>query len=285
MDGTSWGGWSDPVVNLIHVVWYLLAIALVFIVLRRTVSLWWSLIGAYLLTSLPLYLMHGTNTYGDIFLSAHVFLAVGMAYLGVTTDDAQTRASYLRIGGVAAGLLAFTKNEGLLIFLPPLLLVVGICLLLRYRRREITGRELLTPLLWYGGAILLIGLPWLAFKWANGLTFGNAKPFTSLGIKWQENVLLSVSVNTFLEGNWLLLFPALFILIPLQKKESFGHALPLTLFFLIVYLGQMALYLFTGLSTEALRQTGYARGLVHLAPIAVTLTTLLLQRMFGRVSP
>ena len=41
-------------------------------------------------------------------------------------------------------------------------------------------------------------------------------------------------------------------------------------------MGQLFAYLFTGLSQEALFQTGYARGLIHLMPVIVTVTTVLL---------
>lgn len=276
------GNWSEPLVNSIHIVWYLLAMTLVFIIVRRKAGVWWALLGSYILASLPLYMMHGTNAYADAFVSSHVLFAIGMTYLGLTRDDAPGRNTFLSIGGIAAAMLVLTKNEGVLVYLPPLLLVLVVGLILQWKNRTMNNADILKTLAWYGGGLVLIGFPWLVFKWSNGLTFGNAKPFTTLGIKWQENVLQAVSVNTFMEGNWLLLFPMLFVLIPWKFRSSFGPLAILTVFFLIIYLGQVSLYLFTGLAGEALRQTGYARGLVQLAPTAVVLTTLLLQKAFSR---
>lgn len=276
------GEWSDPLVNSIHLLWYLGALALVFFAIRRRLSFAWACLGTYLIGSLPLYLMHGSNPYADAFVSVHVFLAASLAFFGVTEGDPKKRLTFLRLGALAAGLLTFTKNEGLLVYLPPILLLLCFSLWRTVRRGDMHKRDAIEVLGWYGGCLVLLGLPWLLFKWQHGLTFGNAKPFTSLGIGWQEGVAFAISINTFLEGNWLLLFPLLLLLLIAQWRRAFSSLLPLAGFFLIVYVGQGLLFFFTGLSTEALRQTGYARGLVHLTPTIVLLTTLLLEQAAPR---
>jgi len=268
--------WDDRLINSIHIVWYLGAVFLVFFALRRKLSLGWSLTGTYILTSLPLYLMHGTNAYADAFVSIHVFLAASMLYAAITADDAARRMSFFRIGAFMAALLTFTKNEGLIVYLPPMLLILCVSLVLLVKQRKLSAKQAIEVVLWYAGLIAVIALPWLVFKWTNGLTFGNAKPITSLGFSWQENVLQAIAVNTFFEGNWLFLFPVLFGLLIWRWRYAFGGAAVLSAFFLIVYLGQGVLFLFTALSHEALMQTGYARGLVQLTPMVVLLATLLL---------
>jgi hypothetical protein len=90
-------------------------------------------------------------------------------------------------------------------------------------------------------------------------------------------------VNTFSEGNWLLLFPLFFGLLAFRWRDAFGWLLIPTMFFLFVYVGQALLYLFTSLSREAILQTGYARGLIQLMPLIVMLTILLLHGMRDRL--
>ncbi len=278
------GEWTDPLINSVQVVWYAAALILVYFAIRRHAGRFWGLTGLYILGSMPLYLMHGTNAYADAFLSVHVFAAISMLFHAVHAVSKESRMSFFRIGAVAAALLPFTKNEGMLVYLPPLLLLLCISLFVLYRKNEMTRKEILNVLLWYGISLLCIAIPWLLFKWSHGLSFGNGKPFTSLSLGWQKYVLLSISINTFFEGNWLLLFPLLFGLL-LWKWKTAGTTLSiLTAFFLIIYIGQGFLYLFTSLSTEALRQTGYARGLLHLLPTVVLLTTLLLSKAFPRLS-
>lgn len=268
--------WSDGLVNSIHIVWYLCAFALVFYAIRRHVNLFWSLTGTYLLGSIPLYLMHGTNTYADAFLSVHVFAAISMLFHMARATSEESRHSFIKIGAVCAALLPFTKNEGLLVYLPPILLILVVILWDAYRKREMSITKVVHTLVWYAVPLLCIAVPWLLFKWSHGLTFGNAKPFTTLGFGWQENVLHAIGINTFFEGNWILLFPLLFSLLIWRWKSAFRTYIILSGFFLIVYLGQGSLYLFTGLSIEALKQTGYARGLVQMTPTVILLVTLLL---------
>lgn len=270
------GEWSEPLINAIHIVWYVCALALLYFALRRYVPFGWALLGTYLLMSLPLYLMHGANAYADAFMSAHVLAVVGLLFHASRAKDKETAASFLRLASIAGGLLVFTKNEGLLVYLPPLI----VCILLttwNLKRAYVLPQKRATFL---AMRILLgiacIAVPWLLFKWTHELTFGNGKPFTSLGFAWQKGVTYSIIVNTFSEGNWLFLFPLFFGLILWKWRFAFSTLLVPMLFFLFVYFGQVSLYLFTALSREAIMQTGYARGLIQLMPVIVLLTTLLL---------
>lgn len=270
------GSWSEPLINLPHLLWYLCGIVLLYAAARRRMEKRYALLCTYAFCSLPLTLMHGTNPYGDMLVSVCVLGAAVLIWRASLAMQQESKAALLRIAGVVLGLLTFTKNEGLLLYMPPLVLVAVAVLLwknknglMKARDAVMHGAMLLAPL-------LLLALPWLSYKWLNGLTFGNAKPVTSLGIGWQSGVVDAVWINTFFEGNWLLLFPLFSAALILRMRRAATSLLPLTAFVLCTYVGQLSLFLFTGLSVEAIRQTGYARGLVHLAPTIVLLCALLL---------
>ncbi|MBU0766601.1 hypothetical protein KKF55_02350 [Patescibacteria group bacterium] len=276
------GTWSEPLVNVVHLLWYLAAIALLFFSLRRVTSTLWSLGGTYILASLPLYLIHGTNPYADVYLSVHIFTAISMLFHAITTNDSSQRQSFLRLSAFATAILPFTKNEALIIHTPTILLVLVISLLWMKRKKTMSRNECVQTLLWYAGLLAAVAIPWIAFKWMNNLTFGNAQSLSGINIEWHPGVLKAIAINTFLESNWLLLFPLLIFLLIIKKHIAFKTPLViLTGFFLIVYLGQFPLYMFTFLSTEALYQTGYARGLIHLAPVVVMVVTVLLSHCFS----
>lgn len=271
------GDWSDSLANGIHVVWYAAAIALLYYVLRRlTSSIAWSLTGAAILGSIPLYLMHGTNPYADTFVSVHVFLAIALPLLAYKEADATARMSFFHLGAFAAALLPFTKNEGVLMYLPPLAIILCTMLWLLRRSGRMTMRDVVTVLCEYGMLILILGLPWLSFKWLNGLTFGNAKPIGSVGFSWQSGVIYAIFINTFAEGNWLLLFPLLTFLVVWRWRAAIKDYLGVTAFIAMVSGGQIILYLFTALAAEARMQTGLARGVIQQLPVIVLLTGLLL---------
>lgn len=270
------GEWNEGLVNSIHVVWYIVALTLLYYALRRITPKIWALLGTYILASMPLYLMHGTNPYADAFMSVHVFLAVSMMFFFLQESHPDAKNSYMKIGALCTGLLPFTKNEGLLLFLPPLLLVLGVGLLLQWKKGTVNARTFFRAILWYGLVVFLLTIPWLGFKLMNGLTFGNAKPVDSLGFGLQQGVAIAWFVNTFAEGNWLLLFPLVCALLLWRWRAAFTTYVVPVSFFLIVYLGQLFLFFFTGLAVEARMQTGLARGVVQLLPVIVCITGLLL---------
>lgn len=275
------GEWSDPLANAVHVVWFALAAVLLYCAVRRHLARHWALLAAYAYLAMPLATMHGTNPYADVFVSLHVFLAAAWTFEALRETDPMRQRTRFWLLGIAFAALSFTKNEGIIVYLPPLVLILLVAFALRLRSRTTDLRSAFPLLLRAAVPLLIVALPWLLFKWSNGLTFGNAKPFTSFVIHWRENVLLSVAVNTFFEGNWLFLFPLFFGLLVWRWRAAFGSYLPLAAFVLIVYLGQMTLFLFTDLAAEALMQTGYARGLIQLLPCVVLLTAVLLADAVG----
>ncbi len=274
------GGWHEGLINSMHILWYIAALYLVYCIARRLMSTSWALLAAYLLGSVPLYVMHGASAYGDCFLSAVLFLAVAWMFLAARSPSPE-RMAFLRIGSIAAGLLIFTKNEALLLHVPPLLLLlIGLLLLGKFTRKE-----KLAACTWYALSITAVGIPWITYKVAQGLTFGNAKGISGFDITWHAGVLKAIGSSTFLMGSWSLL-PILFAgLLVLRFKTALRTPLViLTGFFLMVWLGQLPIYMLTPLYVEAVGQTGYARGIIQLIPIVVLITTVLLRDVVGRRS-
>ncbi|OIO53480.1 hypothetical protein AUJ46_04745 [Candidatus Peregrinibacteria bacterium CG1_02_54_53] len=271
------GGWDEGLVNSVHILWLLAALALLYGALRHRIGWQWSLLGTYLLASLPLYFFDGLNAYADVFLSGHLLAAGALLTHGLTEHDASRRQSWLRLFGLTVGLLVFTKNEALVLYLPLLLAVFGGGLIFLRHQGRMTLGAARTVTVWTIGWLLVIGVPWVAFKWAHGLSFGNAKAITSsYSFGWQPGVPYVLWVNTFFEGNWHLLFPLLLLLLVVARKHLLRSAItPLVLIVLAALGLQIALFLFTSLSTEALKQTGLARGFVQLAPLVVMLVTFL----------
>ncbi|PIR48113.1 hypothetical protein COU80_06095 [Candidatus Peregrinibacteria bacterium CG10_big_fil_rev_8_21_14_0_10_55_24] len=279
------GTWSEPLVNSVHFVWYAGVLLLLFFTLRRVLALPWALLGTYVLSSLPLYLMHGTNTYADVFLSVHLFAAVSLLFLSTSVAKPSERASFLRLAIFSASLLPFTKNEGLLVHLPVILLIGAVTTLVLRRRNALTWAQTRSVVLCAALCLSFVLVPWVSYKLLHGLTFGNAHAVGGLELAWQPGVLRSVFLNTFMEGNWLLFFPIFLALLLWQWRRAFSTAVVIPLAYLaIVYLGQLFLYMFTFLSTEAVWQTGYARGVIHIIPIFVLTATVLLERAMRKES-
>jgi len=277
------GQWDENLANSIHLLWFLALLALLYAAVRRQSSAAWGLWGVVLFVSLPLVLFHGVNAYADIFLAAHLFAAVHLLFLAAREEDAARRMTIFRLFALTTALLTFTKNEAIVLHLTVLLALFAGLLFLQFRRHRMTLKTCATTIGWLGGFLLVLLLPWLVYKWENALTFGNAKSISGVFAGWQPYVLETLWTNTFFEGNWHLLFPLLFVLILFLWKRILRSPLLILAGFLLVSLAlQIGLFLFTSLSAEALMQTGFARGVLQLTPIAVLLTVLLIQEMIRR---
>lgn len=269
------GGWHEGLANSIHILWYISALSLMFFALRRLMSLQWALLGTYILSSVPLYLVHGSSAYGDCFLSVVIFLALSWVFFAAISKKTK-RLSFIKLGAVAAGLLVYTKSEALLLHLPPIaVIIIGLLFIGGF-----SASEKKTTLVWYISCVSAVLIPWITFKWMNNLAFGNAKDVSGMTLEWHEGVLRAIGLNTFWEGNWNLL-PVLFLGLVIAKWRSAfrSHLIILTGFFFMVVIGQLPIYMFTALHVEALNQTGYARGIIHLIPVAVFVSTVLLKEI------
>lgn len=271
------GGWNEQLAGILSPLWYLLCLALVWCALRRSIGINWAIVGLYLASSIPLLWMHGFTPYVDVFVAIHLAAAVLPLFHSLEGTSEHERAAWLRIGALAAALLPMIKNETLLMHLPPVMLLAAAVVVWNLLTGKLTPRSARSPVLAYGALVAAILLPWLLYKWSNNLTFGNAKSIRGIELVWQQNVLKSLFITWILEANFLLL-PGLFLglLITRFKKAFLSPAVVLTAFTLIVLLGIMGIFLFTGLSAEALQQTGSARAVVQLVPLIVVLVMVLM---------
>lgn len=276
-----YGNWSHALANVAHIFWYVALLGIFYFAMRRFTDVFRSLIATYAIGSLPLLLIHASVAYADIFVATHVFLALTMLLHALRTDDGAAHKRLIGIGALSTALLIFTKNEALVLYLPPLLLAAGFTI-----HRTHRNPERLRMMAGYALTVGAVLLPWLLFKFTNDLSFANAKEASNMTIAWQPGVLHAVWINTFFEGNWLLLFPLLIFLLIKERRKAFSWPLIiLSAYVLVVYFGQLLLFMFTELSVEALRQTGYARGVLQLVPCLGLLAALLTLGFVDKVRP
>jgi len=270
------GSWQEPLVNSVHFVWFLILLASMFLFVSRMQGKTRGWIAVYALTSLPLLLIHGTNPYADIFVGMHVFLA-SICLLQLSNATTHTVRPWMMLSGITIGTLVFTKNEALLLY-TPVLIVLSLWQLWRQCRvGKSEAKACVRTLIIFLGIIALVVVPWLGFKWMQGLTFGNAKAVGDTVLMLNQRAAHAIWFSLSKEANVLLL--PLFLMGSLLLKYRTAFRLPLlslTLFVLLIFVMQSGLFIFVqALANEAIKQTGLARGLVHIAPSALLLLFLL----------
>ncbi len=272
------GEWSEPLINGVHLVWFTGLIAVFYFTLRRYVDPLLSALGIWAFVSLPLVIIHGSNPYADMFVAAHLLLTVS-ALLGLQKASvAEDVMTWTKLFCLALGLLVLTKNEALLIH-APLLFLAALTLYMKKKKLLTSADHRRTVVIGFA-LVLTFVLPWLAFKWMNGLTFGNAKSVSNVSLSFNPTVLQAIWFHFTHEPNWLFL--------PLGLILGFifaGRALwktptgVLAGFLLADVLLQFALFLFIpSLATEAIMQTGLSRGLLQVAPVAIVLLAILVMQ-------
>lgn len=274
------GTWSDGLVDILHVSWFIAVLLIVFAFLRRHSGTLWACVGAGVLGSLPLFLMHGVNAYSDIAMSGHIAAALTFLCTAVMATSPRERETAFRIAIFFAALFPFVKNEGLLLYLTTFAAFASLSIIYLLWQKHMEKKEALRLIVFGVACAALLILPWLMFKWMNNMPFGNAKAVSNLQVGWQQGVLFAVTINTFFEGNWNILFALFLLLLGWQWKMAWRTPVVILVgFILLLWVAQILLFLFTSLSYEALMQTGYARGLIHLVPLVVCVTITLLSEI------
>lgn len=271
------GSWEEPLVNGVQLLWLLGMLLMFYSTLRRRFGWTFSLLGVGLLCSLPLMLIQSMNPYAEIFVAAHLLLAVTALFHAAESKTAGDAGAWLRLFGLALGLLLFTKNEATVLY-APILVLLAVCTMVSLKRRGIVTSQAARKSAIIAGLILaFLALPWIAFKWTHGLTFGNAKAVSGVAIKFSEKALQAIWLHITHEPNEMLLPLALPLALVASGKKTFRMPEAVLSAFVVASVGlQFLLFLFVGaLETEAVMQTGISRGLIQVAPVAMLLLIVL----------
>jgi hypothetical protein len=264
------GSWQESLVNGIQLTWIAGLLLAFFGTLRRFLGTYPSLFGTALLMSLPHLLIQAANPYAEIFLASHLFLSVTALVHAGATDEWQARRSWILLFALSLGLLLFTKNEATILY-APLLIASGAYVLRRGLLQD--RRTLLQAML----LLAVLALPWIIFKWMNGLTFGNAKSVSGVDVRFSSTALNAVWHHLTHEPNLLFLPLALAAALAAAGRRALRkRSAVLTVFVIGAAALQILLFTFVGaLETEAVMQTGLSRGFTQLAPVAMLLLILL----------
>ena len=275
------GSWQEPLVNGLHLVWLVGLIGTFYFGLRRSLSPMLSLLGVSLLVSLPLLLIQATNPYADIFMAAHVLVPMLCLLAAAKSHDAKKVSVWMTIFGFSLGLMLLTKNEATVLYSPIMGMLFVWILLRKKSMGEYDNRTLWRIVIVSAPLALLVGTPWILFKWTNGLTFGNAKSVSGVTLSLNTKVIQSIWFHLTHEPNWLLLPLSLLAAIAASGRRAFRLSEKiLTVFVILTISAQFLLFTFVApLATEAIMQTGLSRGLLHIAPVAMMLLMLLTKRL------
>ncbi len=258
------GTYNDLAVNLIFVLFFISVLILIYYFLKGYLDKFKSLIFVFFISTMPLFFYHGFNAYADLVLSFYILIS--FMYLFRWLGGRGNK--FLIFAGIFFGISFWVKNEAIIFILasiPPIL-----------ARLSPWARELnfknIKILFYYAASIILPILPWLIFKWANGLAIRNVEP----GISFHFEAIKPFFGSLFLQSSWnIWWFIAVVALIVNFKKIIKSNELKLGwLFLALSLLGFFILYLFTEEYRYAVDGTAVSRNILTLIPVSVAIVGL-----------
>jgi len=251
------GGYNDGLERVDgFILWMIILIITIHWVTRLTGKRWVGLLAATIISGMPLQTWHGTAGYAEVYVQVYLLLAVWALF----------KKKYILAGLLSAGLI-WSKNEGLVIFVP--CLAVGLLITLLLDQSQ-TLKERITKFTKYNLSWLFLMLPWIIFKWSSGLGY-NLSNTDEVG--FVDGSLPKLYTAFFDSPSSSILWIFLLLGMILSAKRIWSrknlHVLLLTCIALLV--ATIFLYTFTGSYIGLENQATIHRSLLQIAPLFIIL--------------
>lgn len=278
------GGFHEAYVKVWSVLYYAALLGVIYVAVRREAGGFYALAAAFFFSIAPLPVFHAVDAYADLQLGYYVLCSSVFLWRYV---DGGKRASLTACSFfVAMGLL--TKNEGIIFAAAA---VFALLLRAVIERRGLEKNGLRDAALGFLPAIVILTLPWFAFKFSHSFGFGH----TGSGLKWLSDpkfgegaggsihweVLVPALREFFLRANFGLIFPFWFF----ASVAAIKTVIKTNVRYLYAYLVfAIASYIFIYLTLEVTavtEVTGINRNMLAYAPATLFVCAVLVKRAFS----
>ncbi|MBI3755596.1 MAG: hypothetical protein HY265_05495 [Deltaproteobacteria bacterium] len=256
------GKWDERYIHFYNFTIFICMLILFFISLRQYATTTISLTFSYILTSIPLMAFHSYGGYADLTTGFYFFAGMLMLARWIHTKA----DCFLYIMVMLVAVMAFTKNEGYLIFTPAILATFLYFLFVSGLSRKEKMKKVSILVV---GIIILIG-PWLITKGTYNIGIG------SFPIEFHKEAFAELLRVFFTEGSFNILWISAALLIILNPKGAVARlCLPYLLPTLLAFLATVAVFVFTVNFEWLWVRTTINRSLLILTPSIVFSTALL----------
>jgi len=241
--------------------WMIILIVTIHWITEVTGKRWLGLIGAVIIAGIPLQTWHATAGYAEIYIQAYLLLSIWCIM----------QKRYL-LAGVCSAAMIWSKNEGLVIFVPCLIACLFIKL---YLDKSTSVNDRLKSFFRYNLAWLVAIAPWLIFKVTKGLGFTIP---TEQGIGYVEGALGKFAQAMFdsPSSSILWIFALLTMILCFKRIWQSNKLLPLAASCIILLLMMVFVFTSTGAYTFLENQMTIHRSLLQIAPPFIILICLAL---------
>ncbi|MBI5186034.1 MAG: glycosyltransferase family 39 protein [Nitrospinae bacterium] len=189
---TAIGRWSEPAAKLLSSLYGFLLLATVYVHLKGVRSRFVPFLAVYLLASVPFFLVHSASNYADLTIS--FFLTSSAIYLCKWFDSG--KGPHFIASACLLGVANLTKNEGLVLYTPSILLTLFLFLVSRKEKIMENFKKVAL----YMAAALAVDAVWIAIKWKFGLAFDQSDKGTAL--EFHPEAFYHLYQKLFFEGEY-----------------------------------------------------------------------------------
>lgn len=252
------GYWQESFIDMLQIFAYIwLFLGLFFQILRRS-SVIFGLVGAYVLSTIPLLVYHAGSGYADILIALFLFLSVTSI---LNWKDTGLK-DFLLLSAVFALLGFYTKSEGIYLILVVNLLAIFLC------TWGASRRDKLVPLRDYVLIYVPFAVPFFLYKWYFQLGIaagGNNEAAFHL------DILPYIWHVVFFEGNYGVFFAIFLVTLILfysfiRSSENLKR-LGILALFLMTYINLW--FVFTGAYQFLVNQTVVNRAYLMIIPLLI----------------
>ena len=276
------GKWNDLLVNALFPMFFLSLSIIFYFALKRIIGKRLSLISTFFLATIPHFLNYATNGYADLPLA--MFYSVSFLYIFLWISYKREN-KFLFLGAALSLFAAWTKNEGMLLSLVNILILLIFTFFERNNLTKIEVRKIAYFL------VIVIGLSavWLNFIYNTiGLENELVRKETfklSVAIKNLNRIpLILYDYQKHILGpkKWNISFLVFVVGLVFYFKRAFrGYFKYITLSILLAFSGYTAAYLITPLEIRYHLQTSGSRLLLHFLPLVVFWITYLAKEILN----
>lgn len=263
------GGWNDLLVKALFPAFFVALLVIFYFTLRRLIGARLALVSAFFLATIPHFLNYAAIGYADFAVA--MFYSASFLYMFLWIAYKRENR-YLLLAALLAILSMWTKNEGVLLSLISISILMFFAIL---ERREIAANEI-SGIACFSVLVIVYGVLWFVFIHSVGLSneFINKDTIkASLAIHNLGRIPLILNdyqKHIFGPKKWNISLLVFFAGLILYFKEAFnGYAKYITLSILFAFLGYGVFYLFTPLEIHYHLQTAGSRVLLHFLPVVV----------------
>jgi len=254
LNGEYLGSWNDTIARADGIIFFFILLLATYLIVRFLRAKRWIALGCcVIISSMQLQIIHATSGYSEITIQCISIVAL----LSIIKKE-------WKVTGLLLGAIIFTKNEGLVLYVPIFLVAIAIGLFMdkvKFKTQFINYSKILT-------GVFLFTLPWIIFKLINGVSLSTPIKKENYYHEGAISMFFDLMFNSPSSGIFWIV-AVLFILFGILKIVRNKIAIQIFVIIAGLIAGFIYIFCFTGANIFMLNEMTIHRTLLQIMPLVI----------------